>query len=109
MTAFDHDLLAHSTAASLERLVVKFPKSQFSWDKIVEWAQNEQAELLSMSVSHQTETHTELTLYLVASNINALLQCLRRHGGQILSQHDQDYAHEDLESHAAYLTKYLEL
>lgn len=90
-------------------IVIEKETADFTFSQICQIVESNDAKLLGVFISTNSETKTEITLKISPSNFNEIIQTFRRYNYTILSEHQEDAYLADLKDRSDYLNKYLNI
>ncbi len=92
-----------------ETLIVSKLKTDFSMSQVSQIVESNNAKLLGLYVSHETQDNVQITLKIASDEMNDIIQTFRRYDYTILSLREDDEYLEELKERANYLKKYLDM
>lgn len=92
-----------------EILVVETQENNFSMSTIAQIVEASGCKLLGAYISEKKEGQVQVTLKIVAQEINEIIQTFRRYDYTIVSVHENDVYLDDLKNRSQYLQKYLNM
>lgn len=92
-----------------ETLIVEKLELDYSMSEISQIIEANGAKLLGMYTSEKQNDFIQVTLKIVAEDINEIMHTFRRYDYKIISTHENDMYLEDLKNRSDYLQKYLEM
>lgn len=90
-------------------LVVEKNTQSFSMSELSQIIEYNGIHLLGIYISEVKEQTTQLTIRIDTENVNEVIQSLRRHEYEVLSQNDNDLLIEQLKERSLYLQKFYDL
>lgn len=88
-------------------LVIQKESNAFSYSEVFQVVETNGAKVLATFISNSDEFKTEVTLKILHTGLNELLQSFRRYEFEIVSFHEEDLHNETLKDNSEYLSKYL--
>lgn len=92
-----------------EILVVETQENNFSMSTIAQIVEASGCKLLGAYISEKKEGQVQVTLKIIAQEINEIIQTFRRYDYTIVSVHENDVYLDDLKNRSQYLQKYLNM
>ncbi len=92
-----------------ETLIVEKNKDDYSMSEISQIIESNNGKLLGMYVSSQRVDKVNVTLKIIAKEVNEIIHTFRRYNYNVLTNHQDDVYLEDLKNRSDYLKKYLEM
>ena len=92
-----------------ETLIIEKPEKEYAMSEISQIVEANGAKLLGLYVSEKQNDQVQITLKIVSTEINEIIQTFRRYDYKIVSTHENDIYLEDLKYRSEYLQKYLEM
>jgi len=92
-----------------ELLVIEKSKKDISMAEVAQIVEANNATLLGMYISSETEQKTVVTLKIITNELNEMIQTFRRYDYHVITKHDDDSYLEELKDRSAYLQKYLNM
>lgn len=92
-----------------ETLIIEKYESDYSMSQISQIVESNDGKLLGLYLSQRKDNNVQITLKIVAKDINEIMQTFRRYDYKIISTHENDIYLEDLKNRSDYLQKYLEM
>jgi len=92
-----------------ETLVVAKNTNDFSMSEVAQIVESNNAKLLGLYISHQTNKDIQITLKISSNEVNEIIQTFRRYDYTVMSEHEDDFYLEELKDRANYLKKYLDM
>ena len=84
-------------------------KKKMYLSEIAQIVEANNAKLLGMYISSETEEKLQITLKVITKDWNELIQTFRRYEYQVITQHKDDAYLEEIKNRTAYLQKYLNM
>lgn len=92
-----------------ETLIIEKYESDYSMSQISQIVESNDGKLLGLYLSQRKDNNVQITLKIVAKDINEIMHTFRRYDYKIISTHENDIYLEDLKNRSDYLQKYLEM
>lgn len=92
-----------------ETLIIEKLEDDYSMGEISQIVEGNGGKLLGAYISEKTNGFIQVTLKVVAEDINEIMHTFRRYDYKIISTHENDIYLEDLKNRSEYLKKYLEM
>lgn len=92
-----------------ETIIVEKLEKDYSMSEVVQIVEATGGKLLGCYISEKKEDRTQVTLKVIADDINEIMQTFRRYNYDIISSHENDAYLEDLKNRSDYLKRYLEM
>jgi predicted transcriptional regulator len=90
-------------------LVIEKAEKEYSMSEVAQIAETNNAKILGIYVSKQTNEIIQLTLKIATKEVNEIIQTYRRYNYIVISQLEDDFYLEDLKNRSDYLQKYLNM
>ncbi|SDS36803.1 CBS domain-containing protein [Polaribacter sp. KT25b] len=90
-------------------LIVEKLENDYSMSEIAQITETNGGKILGSYISERKNGFVQLTLKIVADEINEIMHTFRRYDYKIISTHENDIYLEDLKNRSEYLQKYLEM
>lgn len=90
-------------------MVVEKRVSDFSFSEISQIVESNKGNLYGAYMSKMSNDIAQITIKTSLSNMNEILQTLRRYGYKIISEHQEDSFLQNLKQRSEYLNKYLNI
>ncbi|QOD60514.1 CBS domain-containing protein [Polaribacter haliotis] len=92
-----------------ETLIIEKIENDYSMSKVCQIVESNGGKLLGIYISERKGDFVQVTLKIVAEDINEIMHTFRRYDYKIVSTHENDIYLEDLKNRSDYLQKYLEM
>ncbi len=92
-----------------ETLIIEKLEEDYSMGEVSQIVEANGGKLLGAYISEKTNGFAQITLKVIAEDINEIMQTFRRYDYKIISSHENDIYLEDLKNRSEYLQKYLEM
>lgn len=92
-----------------ETLIVEKIEKDYSMTEANQIVEANAGKVLGSYISEKSQEVVQVTLKIVAKDINEIMHTFRRYDYKIVSVHDNDIYLEDLKNRSEYLQKYLEM
>ena len=92
-----------------ETLIIEKLKEEYSMSEVSQIVETNGGKLLGLYISEKNSGFVQVTLKIVAEDINEIMHTFRRYDYKIISTHENDIYLEDLKNRSEYLQKYLEM
>jgi predicted transcriptional regulator len=92
-----------------ETLIVEKLEDDYSMMEVTQIVESNGGKLLGLYISEKNSGFVQVTLKIVAEDINEIMHTFRRYDYKIISTHENDIYLEDLKNRSEYLQKYLEM
>lgn len=92
-----------------ETLIVEKNENDYSMTEANQIVEANGGKVLGSYISEKSQEVVQVTLKIVAKDINEIMHTFRRYDYKIISMHENDIYLEDLKNRSEYLQKYLEM
>lgn len=92
-----------------ETLIVEKLENDYSMSEVTQIIESNGGKILGLYISDKIDGFIQITLKVVADEINEIMHTFRRYDYKIISTHENDVYLEDLKNRSDYLKKYLEM
>ena len=92
-----------------ETLIIEKLENDYSMGEVSQIVEGNGGKILGAYISEKTNNFVQITLKVIAEDINEIMQTFRRYDYKVISRHENDIYLEDLKNRSEYLQRYLEM